>query len=185
MNLRRTLSADERRLWDEVARSVKRRTPAPEQKPHAQANVVHHDAAPLVTGAFRPHGRRETQTSFDPAPSALPFGLTQLDGRRARRFAKGDLPIDARIDLHGLSLAHAHQALLSFLAVSLGHQRRALLVITGKGKDGAPGAIRREAPRWLLAGPFAADIVALQQAQARHGGEGAFYVYLRRERRTA
>jgi DNA-nicking Smr family endonuclease len=91
------------------------------------------------------------------------------------------MEIDARIDLHGLTQAAAHRELQSFLAASIERGRRMLLVITGRG-PGGEGVLRLNVPRWLKEGGFGAHILAVSQAQARHGGDGALYVLLRRRR---
>ena len=50
-----------------------------------------------------------------------------------RRVARGKEAIDARIDLHGLTQAQAHSALLRFLRSAHARDARLVLVITGKG----------------------------------------------------
>jgi DNA-nicking Smr family endonuclease len=135
-----------------------------------------------------------------PAPARRPHiaerGLTGLDKRRADRLRRGEIEIEARLDLHGMTQAAAHRALDAFLGGSLAAGRRCVLVITGKGAahetGGQPGArfalsegsgvLRAMLPRWLDEGPHADRVVALQPAHRRHGGGGAFYVYLRRNR---
>jgi DNA-nicking Smr family endonuclease len=100
-----------------------------------------------------------------------------LDRRTAERLRRGELPIEARLDLHGLTQEEAHAALGRFLGRAHGAGQRCLLVITGKG------AVLREAvPRWLAEGETRARILASSPAQPRHGGGGALYVLLRRIR---
>jgi DNA-nicking Smr family endonuclease len=66
---------------------------------------------------------------------------------------------------------------------------RLVLVVTGKSRpvDAADrghkrGAIRAKIIDWLAAGPHADAVAAIRQAHRRHGGEGALYLVLRRER---
>lgn len=95
---------------------------------------------------------------------------------------------DARIDLHGLTLAEAHPRLLRFLLGAQAQGHRLVLVITGKGRDadagvGMPvpkGILRHQLPHWLATPPLSQIVLDLRQAHYRHGGDGAFYVYLRR-----
>jgi DNA-nicking Smr family endonuclease len=117
-----------------------------------------------------------------------------LDRRTAERLRKGARAPDARIDLHGLTAERAHRACLRFLAEAVGRGHRVVLVITGKGgSDGADpghgraggrgrGVLRQSLPGWLRASPLGQSIVGIYQAHRRHGGEGAFYVYLKRHR---
>lgn len=116
-----------------------------------------------------------------PRPSARATAEPGLDRNTAKRFARGEMPIDAAIDLHGMTQARAHEALDRFVAAALKGGARVLLVVTGKGRLGE-GILRRHVPEWLKAGPYASRILRLAPARPPHGGEGAFYVLLRRAR---
>ena len=107
-----------------------------------------------------------------------------LDKRSAQRLKRGQLPVDDRIDLHGMTQAEAHGALDDFLASAQGAGHRCVLVITGKGvrPDGATGVLRAMVPRWLNEPPNRARVLAIDTAQPRHGGAGAFYVLLKKSR---
>ena len=116
-----------------------------------------------------------------PAPPPKSAPNPGLDRNTARRFERGELPIDRAIDLHGLTEARAHQALDRFMADAVASGARMLLIVTGKGKDG-DGVLRRHVPDWLRLGPFGARILRQAQARLPHGGAGALYVLLRRNR---
>lgn len=120
--------------------------------------------------------------SINLAPTALGT-RGGIDKRTDEKVRKGRLPVDGRIDLHGMTQAEAHDALLA--AVRRGHDRghRLILVITGKGglTEGR-GILRSAVPRWLNEAPFRTLVLAVHQAQPQHGGAGAFYVFLRRRR---
>lgn len=92
--------------------------------------------------------------------------------------------IDARIDLHGMTQARAHRALLSFLQRAQGDGCRYVLVITGKGKmltDGTErGVLRRMVPEWLALAEFRVLVTGYEEAALGHGGAGALYVRVRR-----
>ena len=83
--------------------------------------------------------------------------------------------------MHGLTQQRAHAALDRFMAEAVSAGLRMLLVVTGKGKQGE-GVLRRQVPEWLRGGPFASRILRLANARLPHGGEGALYVLLRRNR---
>jgi DNA-nicking Smr family endonuclease len=116
-----------------------------------------------------------------------------LDRRNAERLRRGERAPDGRIDLHGMTASRAHRALDRRIGEALARGERLVLVITGKGGRGrheedAPfmrentGVLRQQAPRWLRSGPHASRIVGIYQAHPRHGGAGAFYVYLKKPR---
>ncbi len=148
-------------------------------------------SAPPEARPAEPTAKREPEPPPPPswpgeaAPRPAPAGAG-LDKRTARRIRRGALPIDARIDLHGLTREEAFRRLSRFIAESQAAGRRLVLVVTGKGRrsgDGmAAGVIRREAPLWLARPPNAARVLDTAPAQPRHGGDGALYVYLRKQR---
>ena len=177
----RRLTPAERDLWDQVAATVKpRRVRAAPEPHHAPPPPASAPPKPVKRrAAVKPHPAPEPQAVLVPAPS--PFDVTGLDGKRAARLRKGELPIDARIDLHGLTLAPAHAALLRFIHESRQRDARLLLVITGKG-GAEGGALKRLVPLWLHDPALRPAVAAMAPAHRRHGGGGAIYVYLRRRR---
>lgn len=100
--------------------------------------------------------------------------------------SRGKIAPEARIDLHGMTLAVAKSALTGFILSCSASGRRLVLVITGKGKgDHGPlpsrsGALRHEVPHWLDLPPLSRMVLQVVPAHVRHGGGGAYYVYLRR-----
>ena len=116
-----------------------------------------------------------------PAPKSEPPGAG-LDRRSALRLKRGELAIEGRLDLHGMTQDEAHRALTRFLEASAETGLRAVLVITGKGGREGPGVLRRAVPRWLAEAGARARVLASSPAQPRHGGDGALYVLLRRKR---
>jgi DNA-nicking Smr family endonuclease len=175
---RRTLSYDERVLWTTVTKSV----------------APMHDALPDVTeGAPAPKSPAPRRAPLAPAPAAPPPAkapppLQPLDRRTRQRVARGQAPIDARIDLHGLTQAEAHAALSRFLHAAGARSARLVLVITGKGArsgGGERGVLRRQVPQWLALPEFRSLVIGFEDAHVAHGGEGALYVRLRRRRGDA
>ena len=119
-------------------------------------------------------------------------GASGVNGATKDRMRRGLLEPDARIDLHGMTQVAAHRTLFTWLAAA--HQRgyRLVLVITGKGNPkndenaswmmSAHGVLKQMVPRWLNEPELAALIASVQPAHAKHGGGGALYVYLRKNR---
>ncbi len=115
----------------------------------------------------------------------------QLDRRTEQRLKRGQLPIDGRIDLHGKTQTQAFDALSKFITNAYTQKKRCLLVITGKGNwqeggrsigDEKTGVLRQKTPEWLSSAPLSQYILRVEPARPNHGGEGALYVLLRRQR---
>ena len=113
-----------------------------------------------------------------------------LDRRTAERLRKGQMQIDARLDLHGMNQGEARIALHRFIRDAYGHGKRCVLVITGKGKTGkttgdwmesSAGVLKQKTPDWLREADIR-DLVLETAPARRHGGDGALYVLLRRNR---
>ena len=164
----RKATHEERALWRHATSDIApRRRPAP--PPVAEPPAP----APADSAEAR---------AAEPAPLApLPLG-SGLDRRNAQRLKRGQMAIEARLDLHGMTQVEAHGALARFIARSFGEGRRAVLVITGKGMRDGEGVLRRAVPRWLDDPALRPMILAREEAQPRHGGAGALYVLLRRQR---
>jgi DNA-nicking Smr family endonuclease len=113
-----------------------------------------------------------------------------MDRRRFDRLRHGRYEPEARLDLHGMDSARAHAALADFIRSAHAGGLRLVLVITGKGRTGdadgvmpqRTGILRHTVPHWLAAPPLSGRILQVASAHNRHGGGGAFYVYLRRSR---
>ncbi len=100
-----------------------------------------------------------------------------------RKLAKGHLPIEARVDLHGMVQSEAHGFLLHFLLRAHDRGLRHVLVITGKGTSlGSEGALKRAVPMWFSLPEFRMLISSYEPAARTHGGEGALYVRLSKPR---
>ena len=116
-----------------------------------------------------------------------------LKRRQADALRAGSIAIDARLDLHGFSRREAAGKVAAFLAQSAQRGLRCVLVITGQGRRDplagrrdplteARGVLRGEVERWLNETATRPLVLACVPAQHRHGGQGAFYVLLRRSR---
>ena len=105
-----------------------------------------------------------------------------VDKRTAERLRQGERPIEARLDLHGMTRDGAHRALVRFVADSFDAGRRCILVVTGKGTREGSGVLRAEVPRWLNGDPIRGMVLTFAQAKPWHGGDGALYLLLKRRR---
>lgn len=118
-----------------------------------------------------------------PMPELAPGQAAGLDRRASMRLRRGQMRPEARLDLHGHTQAEAHTALVDFVVGAKYAERRCVLVITGKGSArGSDGVLRRMVPRWINQSDLRGHVLAFEPAQPRDGGDGAFYMLLRRRR---
>jgi DNA-nicking Smr family endonuclease len=180
---RRPLSAEERRLWAEVARSI---APLP-GRVHPGEDPVPAPAPPPGPGDGGQPSKQvgpQLVPSERPRPALPP--LAPLETKTIRALSRGRMRPDSVIDLHGLTQADAHSALLGFLARSQAAGHRLVLVVTGKGRpsdstrQSERGILRRMVPHWLAMPQARTFVVGWDEAGPRQGGAGALYVRLRR-----
>jgi len=192
----RHLSAEERALWERVAgtalpldpqRPIEE--PIPPARPMKKHVVRQRDPIQhFLLGEKVDHAR-----GHDILPS-LTSRLTRaplnMDNKAYGKMTRGKLKPEARIDLHGMTMGEAHPELIAFILGSHSIGRRLVLVITGKGKlhdEGGPmpvrqGVLRHQVPQWMALPPLSQAILQVTPAHLNHGGHGAYYVYLRRNR---
>ncbi len=173
--MRRPARPEELRLWAMVAETVK---PLPGR---AVAKPADPPAAAAEAGALPPKltGRAPKSKPAKALKPAVPPPPEKLEPNRARRVVRERDPIGSRIDLHGLTIDRAKPALEAFVFGAWERGDRVILVITGKGTLGE-GMLRRLTPEWLASPPLRPLIAGVQPAHRRHGGDGAFYVALKR-----
>ena len=186
MSRRRQLSDEEEALWAGFTRAIK---PLKLAKAGAKTTLKSSAIPPAASTPApsqtpsHPVTPRETPR---PSPPLAPLGR-----RLKQRVARGREPIDARLDLHGMTQQEAHAALLRFLHRAQASGVKTALVVTGKGlrkssssegrnADHKPGVLKRQVPLWLALPEFRLLVVGFDDAHVGHGGEGALYVRLRR-----
>ena len=140
-------------------------------------------AAPGVPAAKAP--APDVRPAEPPLPRAgrAPAAAGGVDARTMQRLRRGQIAVERRLDLHGMTQAQAHRAVSRALAAGQEDGVRCLLVITGKGVGAGAGVLRAMLPRWLAEPPDAGRVLAAAPARQRDGGAGAFYVLLRKSRR--
>jgi DNA-nicking Smr family endonuclease len=198
------LTGDEQALWRYVATSI---TPI-KAKHHVRkhgAAIEPSDDAETPLPPRSPSRAKSAPAPVAPMPNARLVATTparatpalaDFDPRKAKKISTGRAGIDARLDLHGMRQDDALAHLRSFLFDAHARGHKTVLVITGKGRaaddpttpyvdtlDRHPrGVLRRNLPHWLAEPDLRPIIVSYTQASQRHGGDGAFYVELRRKR---
>ncbi|MDA1088868.1 MAG: Smr/MutS family protein [Proteobacteria bacterium] len=170
-------------LWQQVMGEV---APLKESYLLVDTPDVGDDAAPPATHK----AKAPSPASPPPSPPSQPAShdlshgeAPGLDRRTQTKMRRGQVDIEARIDLHGMTQIQAHRALGGFLFDNQAMGRRSVLVITGKGRGkdgGGEGVLREAVPRWLNEGDNRRMVRAFSHAAPKDGGEGALYVLLKR-----
>ena len=193
---RRKLTTDEIELWRQVAKQAERLhpeipqavhpTPLPKPKPNKTPKPRFEAFDLGQKTQAKPVGNRLNPSVTD----SMRASPVQMDTKAFGRMKRGKLKPEGKIDLHGMRMDTAHPALVRFILTAQAQGKRLVLVITGKGKDrDEPGPIptprgvlRNQVPQWLSLPPLAQAVLQVTPAHISHGGDGAYYVYLRRTR---
>jgi len=117
-----------------------------------------------------------------------------LDRKTLSKLQKGKMTIEGKIDLHNKNQDQAYHALKRFITRSFAAQKRCVLIVTGKGvntksdddiysskRDGV-GVLKTRLPEWVSVAPLNEMVLRIEPAHNSHGGGGAFYLYLKRNR---
>lgn len=95
-----------------------------------------------------------------------------------RNLRLGKYQIDARLDLHHMTIEQARNAVFQFVKDCMGHDIRCALITHGKGEGrNLPAQLKSCIAHWL---PQFPEILAFHSAQKQHGWMGATYVLLRK-----
>lgn len=159
---------DGENLWLRVTEGMKAYSPPkktpPAPQPRAQARPAPLQSAPL-------RGKPEL---------SKPEGFDRATETKLRR---GQLPLEGRLDLHGMTQAEAFDALYRFVISAAARGKRTVLVITGKGVR-MEGVLKKMLPLWLEDPELGKHILAVTPAQPKDGGSGAFYLRLRKQKNS-
>lgn len=173
---KRRLTPEEEKAWDRIRKSV--RPLKGDKSPRIKRDVTDHpilnQLKPAPSAAKKP--RRPVTT---PPLHRHDTTTTPPDRGTERRIRRGKVEVSASFDLHGHTQESAWSALPAFLIREQARSGRTVIVITGKGRAGE-GILRRNFLRWLETPEARSLVSGYAQAHPRHGGAGAFYVFLKR-----
>lgn len=190
-------SADEAALWHNYVKDVARlprdpaeaATPLPPAAPAPKAAAAE-PAKPARPAPPAPVAPRIMIRLPSPSPRSFEKPVTRradrtgpvdIDRRTWQRLHRGEMVVESRLDLHGLTQIAAYDRLAAFIDHAWRVGSRCVLVITGRG-SGDVGILRTMTPRWLDEIPMRDKVLAYAQAKTHHGGAGALYVLIRRQR---
>ena len=181
------LSREDRILWNRVAQTT---TPLSRHK----GQFLKDEMAKLLDATSANDQIRNTPSRALNLKQTLPeipasahrpnSHSSPIEERLVKNLVRGRQPIDARIDLHGMTQDRARFALLDFLQMAQQADYKLVLVITGKGTEGR-GVLRGNVPRWLALPAFTRLVNGYRESHSAHGGEGALYVRIRKANRRA
>ena len=142
-------------------------------KPRAAARFTRADRAAVLKESL----------GVDPPDPALAGGEELVYHRPGvqpsvlRRLRRGEYRVEREIDLHGLTVAEAKQALRQFLIEALERGVRCVRIVHGKGlRSGHRGPVLKSAVSAVLRRTGA--VLAYSSARPADGGTGAVYVLL-------
>lgn len=161
-------------LWEHVTRDVK-----PLKSKHQKPNSIKNEIPK------KPTISKSTELPNPPVPKKN-SQKPETDRRTAERLRKGQIPIQSRLDLHGMGREAAYAALQKFIVGCHNKEFRCVLIITGKGARGPlepeTGVLKQHTPEWLSSPPLEQYVLKIQTARQKDGGSGALYVLLRKKR---
>ncbi|NRB05842.1 MAG: Smr/MutS family protein [Rhodobacteraceae bacterium] len=186
----RKLRPEEKELWNKVAAKTHKMDdgPKPDMSAFLATEVNPRPLSEVARSVLGEAAKPVKPLSAGAAPAYMP--TVAMDKKTFQGLRRGKLKPEARLDLHGLTLEHAYPTLTRFIMTSWNQGHRLVLVITGKGRDRPEhgpiplrqGVLRHQVPQWLNMPPLKRIVLQVADAHQRHGGGGAYYVYLRRQR---
>ncbi|UYN98774.1 MAG: Smr/MutS family protein [Devosia sp.] len=179
-------------LWTHVAETVEPlRRKGLLRLNQAALPVPEVEPTPVIKRGPKPLGRGKPFLPAFQAPG-LPGAAADraVDPAIHKKVRRGRIDIDGTIDLHGMTQTQAREALRRYVGARAARGDRTILVITGKGLKTdndyvaamtERGILRTMLPIWLSEPGLSHLISGWSVAARGHGGEGAWYVRLRRQ----
>lgn len=112
------------------------------------------------------------------ATAVLSFQRSGVQHGVYRQLRLGKYVIEARLDLHRMTIEQARISVYQFVRDCLSHDVRCALITHGKGEGrDKPAVLKSHLAHWL---PQINEVLAFHSAQKPHGGVGATYVMLKK-----
>jgi DNA-nicking Smr family endonuclease len=172
---------DDGQLFREAVRGVRRLPPTPAQprapRARARARFARADRAAVLRESLEAPAPDPTALSGE----ALSFHRPQIQASVLKKLRRGEYRVEREVDLHGLTVAEAKQALREFLVQALEQRVRCVRIVHGKGlRSGPRGPVLKAAADAVLRRTGA--VLAYVSARPADGGTGALYVLLEARR---
>lgn len=172
------LSPEEKKTWDNAIQGTKK---LKKHKPKTEKTLP----SPSFHPKLQPQPLFDAQLSAS-LPHLSPGNMAGVDGSITQQLRRGKYPVDRTLDLHGMTKDMAYQTIARVITTAYGQGQRCLLVVTGKGNilKGGAGVIRESLPSWINTEALRPLVLAYCHAAPHHGGTGAFYLLLRRNKQS-
>lgn len=178
----RMLEPSEKKLWHFVTRNDVAYQPADVEGLQDDDMQEWLQEVEAADAPINIHIEPQQKQSNQPILRTLSAGdVSALDKRSADRFKKGAMNIDIVVDLHGQNRIDAYGALKQAIEACYERNKRLMLVVTGKGYRN-DGVLRQLLPNWVNDPILRSFILAFARAKAKDGGDGAFYLLIKRRR---
>lgn len=179
------ISDEDKALFRE---SMKKVSPLRQPSRHPQAKAKPKSRSkprqPVDTHKYHfihPNESIRAQDDWLGAEDCIHFRRSGVSHRDMQRLRRGNLSIEAQIDLHGFTASEALAEIDQFIMQCITEGIRWVCVIHGKGhySSGAKPVLKNVINQWLRKHPH---VLAFHSAKAKHGGTGAVYVLLKTKR---
>lgn len=178
MSQHNTFSDEDIQLWRELTKSVTK-TAQPEEPPQK----------PLYIDEVKPRVNYQNIPNIYQLDELRVNQLDNIDGSLAKRFRRCELPIEAKLDLHGKKENEAFAAVEEFIRSAYLQNKRCVIIITGKGLNpdeqdifSTRGKLKERTPQWLNSAELRPLILGFIHPNERLGGSGALYILLRKKK---
>ena len=184
---KRNLSDDEKELWQEFSKTTE---PLVHQSESIQKAKPEEKKRVNPVNLINPEEYFADRVISPSLVKRVPaYPTLNMDFKLHNKLKQGKMRPEAKLDLHGLNLAQAQPILSKFVLNAHSRGLRLILIITGKGKNSEDndviprrkGILKAAVPNWLAMEPLSSKILQTTNAHVKHGGGGAFYIYLRKK----
>lgn len=177
------LSSEEKTQFQDAVDGVKpleQKSPPPfRQKPLARLLHPQYEDEQYRDNLFSDSSNHNHDAIEQETPEELLFYRSGLQQATLKKLRRGQIRVEAELDLHGFTVAEARIELTEFVHFALENGLRCVRVIHGKGKNRQP-ILKQKVNHWLQQRE---EVLAFSSAIGRDGGTGAIYLLLRRKER--
>tara|TARA_A100001011_G_C14249727_1_gene817291 strand:+ start:493 stop:1065 length:573 start_codon:yes stop_codon:yes gene_type:complete len=183
----RKLTEEDEKSWSEFTKNIEK------HKQISQVFLLEKCKSNAVS--LKP--KKETTNKATSVQSRAPnkndiLSINAIDKKLSSKLKKGQAEPEKKLDLHGLSFNKARNAVRTFVLSAYSSHIRLVLIVTGKGQkrdkrkffsdESDIGILRKSLPTWLQSTELEPLILSITSAHISHGGSGAYYVYLRKNK---